>query len=102
MEGRTGDNATLVIGSLHVKAKAEPAWRFWGLYIHVCKMETLHEAYRMAKSNKPAPGIDGVTFGAIGESGEECFLRQIRDELVTHVSVHERSPTSKRPPAVVL
>jgi hypothetical protein len=23
-------------------------------------------------------------FGAIGESGEECFLRQIRDELVTH------------------
>ena len=35
--------------SLYVKAKAEPAWRFWGLYVHVCKMETLHEAYRMAK-----------------------------------------------------
>jgi hypothetical protein len=44
VEGRTGDNATLVIGSLYVKAKAELAWRFWGLYIHVCKMETLHEA----------------------------------------------------------
>ena len=35
--------------SLYVKAKAEPTWRFWGLYVHVCKMETLHEAYRMAK-----------------------------------------------------
>jgi RNA-directed DNA polymerase len=70
--------------SLYVKAKAEPAWRFWGLYIHVCKMETLHEAYRMAKSNNGAPGIDGVTFEAIEESGEESFLRQIRDELITH------------------
>ena len=29
--------------SLYVKAKAEPAWRFWGLYVHVCKMETLYE-----------------------------------------------------------
>jgi RNA-directed DNA polymerase len=70
--------------SLYVKAKAEPAWRFWGLYVHVCKMETLHEAYRMAKSNNGAPGMDGATFGAIEESGEESFLRQIRDELVTH------------------
>ena len=25
--------------SLYVKAKAEPTWRFWGLYVHVCKME---------------------------------------------------------------
>ncbi len=31
--------------SLYVKAKAEPSWRFWGLYVHVCKMETLREAY---------------------------------------------------------
>src|SRR5713101_3426574 len=70
--------------SLYVKAKAESTWRFWGLYVHVCKMETLQEAYRMAKSNNGAPGIDGVTFEAIEESGEESFLRQIRDELVTH------------------
>jgi RNA-directed DNA polymerase len=47
-------------------------------------METLHEAYRMAKSNNGAPGMDGVTFEAIEESGEEGFLKQIRDELVTH------------------
>src|SRR6266540_1171285 len=55
-----------------------------GLYVHVCKMETLREAYQMAKSNDGAPGIDGVTFEAIEESGAESFLRQIRDELVTN------------------
>jgi RNA-directed DNA polymerase len=70
--------------SLYVKAKAERAWRFWGLYVHVCKMETLCEAYQMAKSNDGAPGIDGVTFAAIEESGVDSFLRQIRDELVTN------------------
>jgi RNA-directed DNA polymerase len=37
---------------IYVKAKAEPSWRFWGLYVHVGKMETLHEAYRLAKKNK--------------------------------------------------
>ena len=70
--------------SLYVKAKAESTRRFWGLYVHVCKMETLCEAYQMAKSNGGAPGIDGVTFAAIEESGVDSFLRQIRDELVTN------------------
>src|SRR6202451_3749127 len=70
--------------SLYVKAKAEPSWRFWGLYVHVCKIETLREAYQMARSNGGAPGIDGVTFEAIEESGAESFLMQIRDELVTN------------------
>src|SRR3974390_64202 len=40
---------------LYVKAKAEPSWRFWGLYVHVCKMETLRAAYDMAKANDGAP-----------------------------------------------
>jgi RNA-directed DNA polymerase len=69
--------------SLYVKAKAEPAWRFWGLFVHVCKRETLYEAYLMAKENDGAPGIDGVTFESIEESGAESFLQQIRDELIT-------------------
>ena len=46
--------------SLYIEAKAEPAWRFWGLYVHVCKMEMLHEAYWMAKKNDGAPGKDGA------------------------------------------
>jgi RNA-directed DNA polymerase len=70
--------------SLYVKAKAEPTGRFWGLYVHICKMETLQEAYQMAERNNGAPGIDGVTFQAIEESGRESFLKQIQEELVTH------------------
>ena len=50
---------------IYVKAKAEPSWRFWGLYVHVCKTETLRAAYAMAKQNDGAPGGDGVTFEAI-------------------------------------
>jgi RNA-directed DNA polymerase len=67
---------------IYVKAKAEATWRFWGLYVHVCKRETLQEAYQMAKSNHGAPGIDGITFEVIEESGVESFLKQIQDELV--------------------
>ena len=68
---------------IYIKAKAEPAWRFWGLYVHVCKEETLQAAYAMAKANNGAPGSDGVTFVAIEAAGVEAFLQGIRDELVT-------------------
>src|SRR6516225_6478338 len=64
------------------KAKAEPAWRFWGLYVHVCKMDTLREAYALAKKNNGAPGIDGVTFEAIEAGDVEAFLGRLRDELL--------------------
>ncbi len=53
---------------IYVKAKAEPSWRFWGLYVHVCKLETLRAAYTLAKANDGAPGIDRVTFEAIEAS----------------------------------
>ena len=68
---------------IYVKAKAESSWRFWGLYVHICKLETLREAYSLAKKNHGAPGIDGVSFEAIEESGVEDFLGQIQDELVS-------------------
>src|SRR5258707_1164036 len=67
---------------IYVKAKAEPSWRFWGLYVHVCKIETLRAAYEMAKRNEGAPGIDGVTFEAIEAQGVEALLEQLRDELI--------------------
>jgi RNA-directed DNA polymerase len=68
---------------MYVKAKADPDWRFWGLYVHVCKEETLRAAYALARKNNGAPGIDGVTFEAIEVGGVEGFLKQIRAELVS-------------------
>ena len=67
---------------IYVKAKAEPSWRFWGLYVHVCKTETLREAYETAKKNDGAPGVDGVTFEAIEAQVADALLEQIRDELI--------------------
>src|SRR5882762_2774953 len=67
---------------LYVKAKAEPSWRFWGLYAHVCKRETLRAAYELAKQNDGAPGTDGATFEAIEAEGVEPFLDRLREELV--------------------
>lgn len=82
---------------IYAKAKAEPNWRFWGLYVHVCKMETLRAAYKMAKENKGAPGIDGVTFEAIEEAGPEPFLEQIRAELVSGTYRPERNRRKEIP-----
>jgi RNA-directed DNA polymerase len=80
--------------NLYIKAKAEPTWRFWGLYTHVCKMETLQEAYEMAKKNDGAPGMDGVTFEVIEESGMKSFLERIREELIT--GTYQPMPARKK------
>jgi RNA-directed DNA polymerase len=57
----------------------------------------LNEAYRMAKENDGAPGINGVAFGAIQESGVEGFLEQIRDELVSNTYRPMRVPKKEIP-----
>ena len=44
---------------IYAKAKAEPSWRSWGLHGHVCKLETLQAAYKLARENNGAPGVDG-------------------------------------------
>src|SRR5207249_4322822 len=67
---------------IYRKAKAEKAWRFWGLYVYVTKAETLRAAYREAKTNDGAPGLDGESFEAIEARGLEKFLRGIQEELV--------------------
>jgi RNA-directed DNA polymerase len=82
---------------LYIKAKAEPGWRFWGLYGHVCKRETLWEAYQLAKSNGGAPGIDGVTFEAIEAEGAEGFLDRLREELEQRTYRPQRSRKVKIP-----
>ena len=68
---------------IYLKAKSDKTWRFWGLYVHVCKTETLQWAYHDAKENNGAPGIDGVTFDVIEKAGIETFLEQVQNELVS-------------------
>jgi RNA-directed DNA polymerase len=65
------------------KAKTDPHYRFWGLYTHVWKLDVLEEAYRLAKQNNGAPGVDGVTFQRIEAEGREGFLASLSRELQT-------------------
>jgi RNA-directed DNA polymerase len=68
---------------IYRKAKAERTWRFWGLYVHVTRVETLSMAYREARTNDGAPGLDGMSFEDIEARGVEKFLAAIRQELLT-------------------
>jgi RNA-directed DNA polymerase len=76
---------------IYVTAKADTTKRFWGLYVHVTKLETRRAAYGLAKRNNGAPGIDGVTFAAIEAAGVDAFLAQVRDELVTRTYRPQRN-----------
>lgn len=79
---KSGINVQELRERIAEKAKAEPGHRFWGLYTHVCKPEVLREAYRLARSNNGAPGIDGVTFKQIEEGeGAEQLLDTLSREL---------------------
>src|SRR2546427_8328379 len=59
---------------LYVKAKAEKDWRFWGLYVHVGKLETLRAGFATGKQKDGAPGIDGGAVGALPAGGGGLFF----------------------------
>jgi RNA-directed DNA polymerase len=68
---------------IYREAQSDKTHRFWGIFVHIAKMETLEEAYRIAKRNGGAPGLDGQTFEDIEAAGLNAFLAEIRDELLT-------------------
>jgi RNA-directed DNA polymerase len=63
------------------RAKSVPAQRFWGLHVHVVKLDTLEAAYLEAKRNNGAPGSDGETFERIEARGRDEFLRDLAADL---------------------
>ena len=67
---------------LYLKAKAESAYRFYLLYDKIYREDILAHAYSLARSNKGAPGVDGVTFTAIEAEGLEKWLAELRADLI--------------------
>ena len=70
---------------LYIKAKAEPAFRFYQLYDKICRADILLHAYRLTRANDGKPGVDDVTFEQIEEQGLEAWLAGLREDLVAKI-----------------
>ena len=81
MSLRTPDAIRTLQRKLYDKAKKEPDFRFYILYDKVWRTDILHHAYDLTRSNKGAPGVDGITFEQIEADGLETWLSRLGEEL---------------------
>ena len=68
---------------LYLKAKREPAFRFYSLYEAVCRSDVLRAAWDRVAANGGAPGVDGVSIEQVRNSdhGVSGFLSEIQQSL---------------------
>jgi RNA-directed DNA polymerase len=82
MSLQTPDKIRNLQRKLYLKAKAEPDYRFYLLHDKIYREDILRHAYDLVRSNKGAPGVDGVTFEEIEAAGLEEWLSDIRKDLI--------------------
>ena len=83
MSLKTPEKIRTLQRKLYLKAKAEPAFRFYQLYDKIYREDILRHAYRLARANAGAPGVDGVSFEKIELEGLEEWISGLQEELRT-------------------
>lgn len=65
------------------KAKQQKRFRFYSLYAHICRPDTLEAAWRAVRRNHGAPGVDGVSIEQIAATpeSEAAFLADLQRSL---------------------
>lgn len=81
MSLQTPEKIRTLQNKLYLKAKREPAYRFYLLYDKVWRADILSHAYGLCRANGGAAGVDGVTFADIDESGSEAWLAALAADL---------------------
>jgi RNA-directed DNA polymerase len=68
---------------LYLKAKREPAFRFYTLYDRIVRFDVLRAAWERVAANGGAPGVDGLSIQAVqkSEHGVSGFLSEIEQSL---------------------
>ena len=93
MSLQTPDSIRTLQRKLYGKAKAEPGFRFYLLYDKVWRADILRHAYELARANKGAPGVDGMTFDQIDAAGLEDWLTRLGEEL--HTKTYQCQPVRR-------
>lgn len=68
---------------LSQKAKQQKRFRFYSLYAHVCRTDTLEAAWQAVRRNEGAPGVDGVSIEQIAATpeSEAAFVAELQRSL---------------------
>jgi len=82
---------------IYLKSKKEEEHKFWGLYVHICKIGTLAQAYTIVRKKNGSAGIDGITFEDIEKVGVSKYLEEIRKELLDKTYKPKRNRMKKIP-----
>src|SRR5688572_19234554 len=71
--------------TLYLKAKREPAFRFYTLYGLIARFDVLEAAWALVAANDGAPGVDGVTIAQIetAPGGAAALVAMLHEALQT-------------------